>query len=256
MCASPSPCVARAGSRRVADKPFACPAGTQKDGHVLDPAPADVVLAAEALTPLAAVPDQDPRWEQLAVPTLWPADRALQHITDALLYYAGHVARRADRRLPPLRTESFAPPSELLDNVLTAAHVLAGLLRDLGTGRAWHPSGQADAAGWTGMAVTEILVHGYDTATALGVTLPLPAQVCARTVARVFPWMPTGTVAGTVAGTGAGMVAADQLLLATTGRVHLDGLACDPDWWWQSAPLSEWDGQPRRRTARCSQQPA
>jgi len=256
MCASPSPCVARAGSRRVADKPFACPAGTQKDGHVLDPAPADVVLAAEALTPLAAVPDQDPRWEQLAVPTLWPADRALQHITDALLYYAGHVARRADRRLPPLRTESFAPPSELLDNVLTAAHVLAGLLRDLGTGRAWHPSGQADAAGWTGMAVTEILVHGYDTATALGVTLPLPAQVCARTVARVFPWMPTGTVAGTVAGTGAGMVAADQLLLAITCRVHLDGLACDPHWWWQSAPLSEWDGQPRRRTARCSQQPA
>ncbi len=43
--------------------------------------------------------------------------------------------------------------------------------------------------------------------------------------------MPTGTVAG--------VVAADQLLLATTGRVHLDGLACDPHWWWQSAPLSE-----------------
>ena len=215
---------------------------------MLEPAPADVVLAAEALTPLAAVPDQDPRWERLAVPTLWPADRALQHITDALLYYCGHVARRADRRLPPLRTESFAPPSELLDNVLTAAHVLAGLLRDLGTGRAWHPRGQADAAGWTGMAVTEILVHGYDTAAVVGVELPLPAQVCARTVTRVFPWMPTCTVAR--------MVAADQLLLATTGRVDLDGLACDPHWWWQSAPLSEWDGQPRRRTARCSQQPA
>jgi len=64
--------------------------------------------------------------------------------------------------------------------------------------------------------------------------------------------MPTGTVAGT----GAGIVAADQLLLATTGRVHLDGLACDPHWWWQSAPLSEWDGQPRRRTARSSHKPA
>ncbi len=69
---------------------------------MLDPAPADVVLAADALTPLAAVPDQDPK---------------------------------------------ASPPSELLDNVLTAAHVLAGLLRDLGTGRAWHPSGQADTAG-------------------------------------------------------------------------------------------------------------
>jgi len=34
--------------------------------------------------------------------------------------------------------------------------------------------------------------------------------------------MPTGTAAG--------VVAADQLLLATTCRVHLDGLACDPHW--------------------------
>ncbi len=50
---------------------------------MLEPVPADVVLAASALTPLGAVPDQDPRWEQLAVPTPWPADRALQHITDA-----------------------------------------------------------------------------------------------------------------------------------------------------------------------------
>ncbi len=211
---------------------------------MLEPAPADVVLAAAALTPLAAVPDQDPGWEQLAVPTPWPADRALQHITDALLYYAGHVARRADRRLPPLRTESFAPPSELLDNVCTAAHVLTGLLRDLGTGRAWHPSGHADAAGWTGMAVTEILVHGHDVASVLGVELPLPVQVCARTVARVFPWMPTTTVA------------ADQLLLATTGRLNVDGLVHDPNWWWHSPPLAEWNGQPSRRPARSSWQPA
>ncbi len=208
----------------VTRKPFACPAGTHKDGHMLEPAPADVVLAAAALTPLAAVPDQDRGWEQPAVPTPWPADRALQHITDALLYYAGHVARRADRRLPPLRTESFAPPSELLDNVRTAAHVLTGLLRDLGAGRAWHPSGHADAAGWTGMAVTEILVHGHDVASVLGVELPLPVQACARTVARVFPWMPTATVA------------ADQLLLATTGRLHVDGLVHDPNWWWHSPP--------------------
>jgi len=157
---------------------------------MLEPAPADVVLAAEALTPLAAVPDQDPRWEQLAVPTLWPADRALQHITDALLCYCGHVARRADRRLPPLRTESVAPPSELLDNVLTAAHVLTGLLRDLGTGRAWHPSGQADAAGWTGMAVTEILVHGYDTATAPASHSPFPPRSAPGPSPASFPGCP------------------------------------------------------------------
>ena len=25
--------------------------------------------------------------------------------------------------------------------------------------------------------------------------------------------------------------------------------ATDADWWWQSAPLAEWDGAPRRRTS-------
>jgi len=199
--------------------------------------PADITVAAAALGPLTTADDNDPRWSDLAVPTRWPASRAVQHITDALLYYAGHVARRADRRLPVLHTERPAPPSELLDNVVTAAHVLAGLLRDLGTGRAWHPSGLADASGWTGMAVTEILVHGHDVAGTLHVELSLPEPVCAATVARVFPWVPPD------------LAAPDQLLLGVTGRAHVDGLVHDPDWWWQSPPLSEWDGHPRRRTS-------
>ena len=78
--------------------------------------------------------------------------RCRAHVVDALLFYAGQVARRADRRLPVLRDGRAAPPSEQLDNVLTAAHLLTGQLRDLGTERAWHPSGSADAAGWAGMA--------------------------------------------------------------------------------------------------------
>ena len=27
------------------------------------------------------------------------------------------------------------------------------------------------------------------------------------------------------------------------------GIPSDPGWWWQSAPLAEWDGKPRRRTS-------
>ncbi len=204
---------------------------------MLTPLPEDVVLAATALAPLASVGDDDGNWLRLAAPTHWPAGRAVQHITDALLYYAGHVARRADRRLPVLRTERPSPPSELLDNVVTAAHVLAGLLRDLGPARAWHPSGMADASGWTGMAITELLVHGRDVASTVDVELPLPELVCARTVARVFPWVPRD------------LAAADQLLLGVTGRADVDGLVHDPDWWWQSPPLAEWDGQPRRRAS-------
>ena len=197
----------------------------------------DIVLAAEALLPLAARDDQDPAWETVAAPTRWTAARSVEHIVDALVFYAGQVARRADRRLPVLRDGRPAPPSEQLDNVLTAAHLLTGQLRDLGTGRAWHPSGSADAAGWAGTAVTELLVHGTDAARAVGVELTLPDGACARTLARVFPWVDPG------------LGPPGELLLAVTGRARVQGVPEDPDWWWQSAPLAEWDGRPRRRDA-------
>ncbi|MGY1815654.1 hypothetical protein [Blastococcus sp. SYSU D00820] len=202
------------------------------------PTPDDVVTAAEVLQVLAGCPDDDPRWQDVAAPTRWTAARTVEHVADALVFYAGQVARRADRRLPVLRDGRSAPPSEQLDNVLTGAHVLAGQLRDLGDGRAFHPSGRADAAGWAGMAVTELLVHGTDAAGALGIPLELPEDVCARTVARVFPWLDAAAATG------------GELLLAVTGRATVAGVPDDPQWWWQSAPLAEWDGAPRQRTVR------
>jgi hypothetical protein len=198
----------------------------------------DLVVAAAALTPLTVRADDDPRWRAVAAPTSWTAAQSVEHVTDALLFYCGQVARRADRRLPVLRDGRSAPPSEHLDNGVTAAAVLVTLLRDLGPARAWHPSGSADAGGWAGMAVTELLVHGSDAARALGLDLALPADVCARALARVFPWVDLR--AGEPA----------TLLLAVTGRLEVPGVPHDPDWWWQSAPLQEWDGRPRRRTTR------
>jgi hypothetical protein len=202
-----------------------------------DVTPDDVLTAAAALEALGGTPDDSSLWDAPAAPTTWTAARTVEHVADALVFYAGQVARRADRRLPALRDGRHAPPGEQLADVLTAAHLLAGQLRDLGHARAWHPSGSADATGWAGMAVTELLVHGHDVARALRVPLPLPPDVCARTLARVFPW---------VAAEGAPPPAR---LLAVTGRADLPGIPRDPDWWWQSAPLAEWDGRPRRRTA-------
>jgi len=98
-----------------------------------------------------------------------------------LLFYAGQLARRADRRLPVFRNGRAAPPFEQVDNVLTAAHVLSAQLRELGTARAWHPSGLADATGWAGVAVTEVVVHGSDVASALHLELPIPAEACSST---------------------------------------------------------------------------
>lgn len=196
-----------------------------------------MVIAADALLPLTACEDGDPAWQTLARPTTWTVARTVEHITDALLFYCGQVARRADRRLPALRDGRAGSPSEQIDNVLTAAAVLATQLRGLGSARAWHPSGFADRTGWAGMAVTELLVHGFDAARALRLDIVLPADVCARTVARVFPWVDF---------TGGDPVA---LLLAVTGRVEVAGVQHDPEWWWQSAPLEEWNGRPRRRNS-------
>lgn len=78
---------------------------------------------------------------------------------------------------------------------------------------------------------------GHDAAAALGLELPLPGRTCARTMARVFPWVPS-----TDADPG-------LLLLAVTGRARVVGVPADPQWWWQSAPIAEWDGRPRRRTS-------
>lgn len=148
--------------------------------------PGDVTAAALSviLNLLAAIDDEDPRGAAIAAPTQWTAARTVGYIADALLLYAAQVARRAEHRLPMLRDGRRAPASEQVENVISAAHMLEGLLRDLGSARALHPRGFTDASGWVGMAVTEILVHAHDTAAALGIELPLPVQVCARTVAR------------------------------------------------------------------------
>lgn len=76
---------------------------------------ADVVTAAEALLPLGERADGDPAWQLAAAPTSWSAAHTVEHIADALVFYAGQAARRADRRLPVLRDGRSAPPGEQLD---------------------------------------------------------------------------------------------------------------------------------------------
>jgi hypothetical protein len=202
----------------------------------MHPVPDDVMEAAAALHPLATVVNDDPRWEAIAVPTDWTAARTVEHIADALLFYSAQVARRATRGYGILRDGRPAKPAGHLRDAESAAAIFTAVVRDLGDGRALHPAGIADAPGWVGMSVTEILVHGYDAAAALGVPLTLPADVCLRTLERVFPWVPLGDEDPA------------SLLLCETGRISLNGVTGPADWWWQAAPLEEWDGKPRRRT--------
>lgn len=199
-------------------------------------APGDVDRAAAWVADVAArVPEE--RWH-VAADGGWSPRRTLDHIVDALVLYCGYVATRATDRMRPLRDgDPQATPGELVDAVLTASTILRALLDAMPDGeRAYHRSGRADRTGWIGMACTELLVHGHDIAVATGADVAPPDDGLAGAVVdRVLPWAPSDASGW-------------ARLLWATGRAPLGSLPPqDADWWWQSAPLSEWDGQPRRR---------
>jgi hypothetical protein len=48
----------------------------------------------------------------------------------------------------------------------------------------------ADASGFAALACDEMLLHTSDITASLGVGFDPPRQVCARVLARLFPWAP------------------------------------------------------------------
>jgi Mycothiol maleylpyruvate isomerase N-terminal domain len=173
---------------------------------------------------------------------IWAPRRTLDHLVDAVLLYSAYIATRAqDRITPPRNGDLDATPDALLSALRSGATILESLLLAMPDGtRAFHPSGRADRTGWIGMACTELLVHGYDIAVATGLRVdsrPDTDELASAVVERVLPWTsPEGN--------------GWERLLWATGRAPLGPLSAqDSDWWWHSAPLEEWDGQPRRRSA-------
>jgi hypothetical protein len=199
-------------------------------------APGDVSTAAEWVAGISVLASEQ-SWNQSALDG-WSPRRTLDHLVDAMLLYSAYVATRArDRISPPRNGDPNATPGELVSALRSGSSILVALLHAMPDGdRAFHPSGNADRTGWIGMACTELLVHGFDIATATLVPFEPPSDQLARAVVeRVLPWSPRASTGWS------------QLLWAT-GRATLGTRPPqDSDWWWQSAPLSEWDGQPRRR---------
>ena len=167
----------------------------------------------------------------------WTPRRTLDHLVDTLELYAAAVGTRATARLdPPRDGDPRASRADLLDQLARSAERLALVLAALGEDeRAFHPSGRADRTGWLGMAGTELLVHTRD-ACGPGPDDAALEPLAAAVVDRVLPWAPPGD--------------GWARLLQATGRAPLGGVPpADAGWWWQSAPLAEWDGAPRRRTS-------
>lgn len=187
-----------------------------------------------ALTPALA---ED--WSRPAGDLAWSCRRTLDHIPDALALYAAHLATRAMARLPLGRDgDPERSPTELLTVVGATAAVLAEVARAAPLeARGYHAAGMADAEGFLAMGCVELLIHTDDIAQGLALPFRPPSALAERVLRRLFPWAPTE----------GGPWAA---LRWAAGRAALpDRLRLGPDWYWHCAPLAEWDGTVRRRTA-------
>jgi hypothetical protein len=120
-----------------------------------------------------------------------------------------------------------ASSADALQFALAGSAILAAVVRSASPeARAYHPTGNADPAGFAAMGCAEVLVHGEDVARGLGLTLDPPREVCARTVARLFPHL--GDVSDLDPWTA---------LLWATDRVEVPGRQRQKGWRWQGAPL-------------------
>lgn len=88
----------------------------------------------------------------------------------------------------------------------------------------------ADASGFAALACDELLVHTADIAGTLGASFDPPREVCARVLARLFPWTPHDGDTWAA-------------LRWASGRVPLrERPRLSSNWVGHPAPLDEWDG--------------
>jgi len=197
----------------------------------------DDLLAAADLCRETLAPATDADWTVEAGDIGQTCRETIDHVVSCQTFYASHLASRAPGRLPRLRRhEPDASLEDVLALVPAGAAVLAAVARGSAPDvRAFHPAGMADPEGFLAMGCDEIIVHTGDIATGLGVAFAPPDDLCAKVVARLFPWAPSD---------------ADPwpTLLWANGRAPLgDRDRLDPDWYWHCAPLAEWDGETNRR---------
>ena len=201
--------------------------------------PDDVVEAgALAREALAGAAEFD--WSELAQGLDWDCRRTLDHMADALAFYAGQLASRAQTRSPSVRAgDAKKSVGDLISVVGTMAHIVAAILRSVPPdARTFHPAGMADVSGYSAMACTELLLHTSDIAAGLGFAFHPPNELSARILARLFPWV-------------ADVRQPWEALRWATGRLALpDRPPVGDNWYWQCAPLDEWDGTVRTRPPR------
>lgn len=189
----------------------------------------DVAVTAVVATLRAGV---DREWSVPAGSLEWSCRETVDHICHCLISYSAQVAVQASthyvRTFCRARLETST--TDLIEVVEACGRILAMVVRDAAPSmRAWHPFGSSDPEGFAGSGCIETLLHGYDIASGLDLTLAPPPDVCERVLTRMFPEQ-----AGDLA-----EVDPWTALLWATGRSDLPGRPHVQDWTWRTTPLSE-----------------
>ncbi|MFJ9950065.1 hypothetical protein [Kitasatospora sp. NPDC091207] len=191
-------------------------------------------LAAETLDGAPA----DADWSRPAGALTWDCWTTVEHLADDLLAYAAQLGPRRppQDRYVPFRSVRLSPgapnsfvyarpdsgPDGLVQVLEASGALMVAMARTASPDtRAHHPWGLADPAGFTAMSLVETLVHLHDVARGLGLPWEPPADVCHRTLARLFPDVPLDPAAGPW-----------PTLLWATGRGDLAGRPRRTDWRW------------------------
>jgi hypothetical protein len=198
----------------------------------VDELTSDDLRAAVEVAAAGMAPSAGSDWSVRAGELEWSCRQTLDHVVDCLLLYAGNLATLATRARDDVRDgDPNGSIGRLLEALVSSGHILARVAEATPPGgRGYHVLGMADASGSLAMGCDETLVHTGDVCAGLGVEFRPPADVCARVVARLFPWAPEHDDPW-------------QRLLWCNGRIALPGHErIGPDWGWWCAPLDEWDG--------------
>ena len=196
--------------------------------------PEDVELAAAHVV-AALAPAVDADWRVPAGALDWDVRTVLLHSAASVTYYAAHLASQSPARLPLVVDVGVDATNEQILRLLPATARMLAIVAEASptSARGYHEGGMADASGFVAMAIDEVIVHGADAVSGLGLSFDPPEELARKVVDRLFPWAPTDTDGWTA-------------LLWANGRLSLPGQPrIRPNWSWQCAPLDEWDGDIR-----------
>ncbi|TDO30677.1 hypothetical protein EV643_13659 [Kribbella sp. VKM Ac-2527] len=183
----------------------------------------------------ALSPGVDLDWHGSAGTLEWSCRFTAEHAAHCLQAYAIQLASRAPTHYVSFFSRALedATNAQVLELLEASGRLLSSVVRAAKpTDRGFHPFGMADAEGTAGMGGIEVLVHGGDIATGLGLPFEPPPDVCTWILARMFPDRYAEN-----ASLGSSDIDPWTTIQWATGRISLPELPdVGTNWRWHSTP--------------------